>query len=923
MADPFTALGTASNILTFVEFAWKLLTSTYTTYKSATGESEDNRILSLIAKDVTRLGDAISMAPDCEDSLRRLVKEARSISHDLLEVLEKLQVRGTKTAWKSFVATFNELWQSSGIKSLSERLIKLQNAIICHMQKLLLNNVSGIPRKIVQLERTNVQLGTKLQNEFHRLREDLSAAVCKMQDKESNYQNMENLGSWNGTKPLDEASIHKTLADLQKLFLEASRLCETDKTTGNSQHLLKGLYFPGIMARHTNIPEAHARTFAWVFERRPPEFVNWLEGIDGIFWIQGKPGSGKSTLMKFLSDHSNTRVRLNRWAQGKELVVSKFFFWNAGSPLQRSQEGLFRSLLSGILRSRPHLAPRVSAIWNILKNERDEDWLWTADGLLAVLRRIIDERKDLRFCFFIDGMDEYEEDKTELANLVGRIQSLASLHNLKLCVSSRPWSMFADAFGQNPELTLKVEDLTRDDIRQYISDKFEENKQFVRLRDTDPIAQGLVEEICQRAKGVFLWVYLVVRDLLIGFTNGDSARLLKTRLERFPEDLDGFFRHMLDTIPSMYLPSAAQIFEIVRTAREPQFAIAFSFIDDVEDDPEFAIKMATECMSESEIQRRHDKVKRLLDARSKGLLEITSDSKTQDTYFNFHVDFLHRTVREFLLRTDGLASFLSQYSNKTSTALLMCRTILATLRKLPLHKGFAFIRMKSEAFKHLLDWAAQVEQDVEVSAALVPILDLTEQVFICCPYIYEDVLAVRRDLSFIGLACERGILSYIKAKMGDIRIRAAINESYRPLLDFALNNGRGCVNPEIIKTLLENGANPNQNHKFESDSESVWIRFIHRIREKDTQNNADIETAIKLLVIHGADLTWLYAPKDIEDLRSIDRRVLEIVKKCARESLASKAKYPSIKDAFDIVRIRRWLGLIFRGFLSKNVAFQE
>jgi len=44
-------------------------------------------------------------------------------------------------------------------------------------------------------------------------------------------------------------------------------------------------------------------------------FLGWLSSPDGgIFHIAGKPGSGKSTLMKFLFDHERTREELTNWA---------------------------------------------------------------------------------------------------------------------------------------------------------------------------------------------------------------------------------------------------------------------------------------------------------------------------------------------------------------------------------------------------------------------------------------------------------------------------------------------------------------------------------------------------------------------------------------------------------------------------------
>ncbi|KAI1655760.1 hypothetical protein F4813DRAFT_152812 [Daldinia decipiens] len=867
MADPFTALGTASSIITFVEFTWKLLTNTHTIYKSATGETEDSTTLSIIAKDVASLGAAIIASPGCEYELQILVKEAQSIAHDLLEALNKLKGQGAKTVWKSFVVALKEVWQGSQVEAFSQRLTKFQTQIALHIQMSILSHVSEISRTTTQSKHIDQTLGTTMQTEFRELREDVVAAVAavaKLVPRDSVFEPAgKHLKSQNDINIEDEGLIREVLANLRILSEKILHLHETGKRTHDDERVLRSLYFAGIMARQKKIAEAHARTFAWVFQKRPPEFVNWLEDSSGIFWIRGKPGSGKSTLMKFISSHDSTRLHLQPWARGQELAAASFFFWNSGSPLQKSQEGLFRSLLFGILRKYPHLVPRVSALRIELRDDWDNDWSWTVDELLFVCRKIIEECIHTKFCFFVDGMDEYEAEKEDLSDLVKNIRSLASLPNIKLCVSSRPWSVFEDAFGQNPELSLKVEDLTRDDIRQYVSDKFEENRQFSLLRAAEPTTQELVEEICQRAKGVFLWVYLVVRDLLGGFTNGDSLRLLRDRLDRFPEDLDGFFRHMIDTIPSMYLPFAARIFEVVRLAPEPQIAITFSFIDDVENRPELAIEMEMPIipMSEPEIDFRQALVRRQLDTRSKGLLEITHEDDFSpepdlpSNLFNARVDFLHRTVREFLVRSDGLGPFITQHIGNSNTALVMCSAILTTLKKLPPTS------MKNiDILTQLLSWATLAEQNTEVKAALYPILESTESFYnsISSPSRSDDSTPGVDFLGYVclGYACELPVMSYIEEKLRDDRTRAEINKRSEPLLCYALNHHCQNVHPGLVKTLLENGADPNQEIY---QSLTIWGRFVRHLkkdgsgRDNETRINK-IRITIEILIDYGADL---------------------------------------------------------------------
>lgn len=112
--------------------------------------------------------------------------------------------------------------------------------------------------------------------------------------------------------------------------------------------------------RHLQIPEAYANTFAWILDDYP--FRPWLEGSDGTFWIDVKPGSGKSTMMKMLSKATRTHEILNNWSGTNKLVVASPFFWSSGHPMKRSQLGFLQSLLYQVLRHFPEqvaiLCPR-------------------------------------------------------------------------------------------------------------------------------------------------------------------------------------------------------------------------------------------------------------------------------------------------------------------------------------------------------------------------------------------------------------------------------------------------------------------------------------------------------------------------------------------------------------------------------------
>ena len=172
--------------------------------------------------------------------------------------------------------------------------------------------------------------------------------------------------------------------------------------------LLERLRYPGMEDREERIAVAFKNTFRWIFEDQKPEdkqwsnFKEWLESDAQLYWITGKAGSGKSTLMKFichkeLSGTSSERLEvhpqphcdkhLQKWAAGSRLITASFFFWSAGIDLQRSQKGLLLSLLFQILEQCPELWPFVSpSRWEALCLLNEDPQEWTEQELRQMLR---------------------------------------------------------------------------------------------------------------------------------------------------------------------------------------------------------------------------------------------------------------------------------------------------------------------------------------------------------------------------------------------------------------------------------------------------------------------------------------------------------------------------------------------------------
>lgn len=189
----------------------------------------------------------------------------------------------------------------------------------------------------------------------------------------------------------------------------------------NEQHrtkFLASLYYPEMQERQEKISEAHQQTFEWIFDRtgkgiRPwDDFVDWLEKGDGIYWIQGKAGAGRSTLMNYITTDSRTTDSLNAWGHPSQVLTLTFFFWNAGTELQKSSLGLLRSLLYQILDHQPEIIPELVKSQGIATLD-DQMPTWTRKRFESSLKFVID-KISFPLCLFIDGLDEFDEGEEDL-----------------------------------------------------------------------------------------------------------------------------------------------------------------------------------------------------------------------------------------------------------------------------------------------------------------------------------------------------------------------------------------------------------------------------------------------------------------------------------------------------------------------------
>lgn len=672
--EALVAVGLASNILQFVDFAKSIVSDAKKFYENASGAKDEYQDAEGYAQRVQRLAAQVAMpqAPYGggisveEKELKELGERCSQIANELLEATRGVTATSHKDWVQSARKAVKASLSSSQIKSLQGRLDRISQELTGKRFQAQLQNTE---RALSGMAAEYRWLSSKREEDIRHLQEQLQHV----------------------TRLLEKGESQRDIA------IALSAAAETGAPFTAEELIVRRLFFYGMNERHTNVHVEHEETLSWIFEEDSPvRFVEFLEAQSSLYWVSGKPGSGKSTAMKYICQHSETQRSLEKWANGNKLIVAKYFFWNAGkSSLLKSQEGLLQSILYQIFRTAPALIPKVFPDeWaayrsgNLMASSFSTSSFSIAQ-LVAAISLLCAHLSDvdIRICIFIDGLDEYDGRPGDVIRLVEALKTSA---NLKACVSSRPWNEFERAFGQDQANKLYMQDLTKSDIRKYVRSTLENNEMFGKLLESeeDADSMALVHEIVDNAQGVFLWVVLVVRSLLEGLPNADTFSDLQRRLREFPKDLDEYFEQILFSVDDFYRKKASVMCLVTLAAAKPLPLMSYWFMD--QENSRYAFDSPVESMRLQLIDSRLEAMKKRLNAYCKGLLETPNDHSdiNQDAglfhkFFGLNVNFLHRTVRDFLKIPQTQHRLLDQLPEGFNAEIAICQALVAHVKSSP------------------------------------------------------------------------------------------------------------------------------------------------------------------------------------------------------------------------------------------------
>jgi hypothetical protein len=483
-----------------------------------------------------------------------------------------------------------------------------------------------------------------------------------------------------------------------------------------------------------------------------------------------------------------------------------------------------------------------------------------------------------RICLFIDGLDEYEGDRDgTYFDIVALFRDMASSSNIKICLSSRPWLVFQDAFRSQP--TLRLQDLTLSDITCYVNDKLNSHERMTRLYQTDPAnTKDLVQEIVSKSSGVFLWVVLAVKSLLDGLTNRDRILDLQRRLKLLPPELEDLYAHMLwNHINPFYHQQASQLFRLVRAAKvegdEHLELLMLVFAD--EEYQDFVFETEVKRLTSDELRFRCNEMGERLQSRCAGLLEVSDyDASSMMRHYprGLQVNYLHRTVQDFLY-TPRIWDFIltqTEPNYDPYERLLEASVLRIKLAEVPDSRSECF-----DFLNHLVRNALSTARSSSFQKSYLSVLDELDK----AATVFWESLSMKEKGSprwsgiywlsyenplehdnFFSLAIKYRLTSYIRASLeqddGSIKKRGL------PLLGYAIGKRWHEVpHAEIAFLLFKNGADPNESFQ----GQSMWGLFISRVYELWEENlledGKSLIRTFELFLTAGAD------PQNLSRLR--------------------------------------------------------
>ena len=363
-----------------------------------------------------------------------------------------------------------------------------------------------------------------------------------------------------------------------------------------------------------------------------------MEQRTDLLCIKGKPGAGKSTLMKFAVEKETSQ----------RPVLASFFFHARGTELQKTSLGLYRSLLHQILLQVPSIRPDFRQFYQ-KKDQAHETCTWHVHELQRLLTDFIMRAgKIVPIFIYIDALDECgpEEERylTDYLQTLTDPQGSSADAFIKICFSCRHYPYI----NLHNCLEICAEEENEDDITTHVRAVFEAKYLKVATRTDITVIDEIRVDITKRSSNLFQWVFLILKIIDDMYVRREPWKLIRKKIHEVPRGLTDLYTHILSSMDEDDRPKTSNLLRWILLANRPltpnELRIAMAFDTNT---PYNSLKSWRES---DEYYGNCSQWKERVTHLSAGLAEVV-----QSEEFNFDnqedgviVQFIHESVNDYL-----------------------------------------------------------------------------------------------------------------------------------------------------------------------------------------------------------------------------------------------------------------------------------
>ncbi|KAL6821984.1 hypothetical protein J3E69DRAFT_339720 [Trichoderma sp. SZMC 28015] len=362
--------------------------------------------------------------------------------------------------------------------------------------------------------------------------------------------------------------------------------------------------------------------------------TGWGSQSPGVLWLHGNPGTGKSTMVIYLTE------KLSIDFKAMENMTLAYFFCDASFEKRKTATSIIRGLLYQLVQRHRDLLYK----YILPKYKERGDQLFTSfDALWTIfIAAATDQDTGRKYCI-IDALDECDNDSKDIL--------LCQLHetfhfqekpppNLSILITSRPYPEIREYLQDFTNADLSSFNEARQDIDRCIKERVDDLAK--KKNYTDKIKGDITQLLRDKAEGTFLWVGLACEELRRK-PSKDAIQFLRD----MPKGLISLYQNLLKTATEDETSESVAVRRILSFVVVSFEALSVRALSEAcqlhQDEPDLDTRLQYTC----------DQI------ASCRLLVVVNDQKVQ---------LLHQSVRDFLTGS-GSGIFIERLEAHASVAL--------------------------------------------------------------------------------------------------------------------------------------------------------------------------------------------------------------------------------------------------------------